>query len=116
MRKLQIGGAVQAAHEGADQRAVIVLHLPGVGAVHVFGGHFTRQCIDLLVQVHDQQVQAVATLAVAVGEFGQCGAAHALVVGQGMELAQPVVSPHGQRLGVGLPGGAQGAGHGGEVV
>ena len=67
VRKLQGGRAVQAAHEGADQRAVIVLHLPGVGAVHVFGGHFTRQCIDLLVQVHDQQVQAVAALAVAAG-------------------------------------------------
>ena len=116
VRKLQIGGAVQAAHEGADQRAVIVLHLPGVGAVHVFGGHFTRQCIDLLVQVHDQQVQAVAALAVAVGQFGQCGAAQTLVVGQGMELAQPVVSPHGQRVCAGLPGVAQGAGHGGEVV
>ena len=116
VRKLQLGRAVQAAHEGAYQRAVIVLHLPGVGAVHVFGGHFTRQCIDLLVQVHDQQVQAVAALAVAVGQFGQCGAAQALVVGQGMELAQPVVSPHGQRVCAGLPGVAQGAGHGGEVV
>jgi len=85
VRELERCRAVQTAHERADQRAVLLVDLPHVRAVEVFGGDLARHRIELLVQVHHEQVQAVADLAVAVGELRERGALQPFV---GVERAQ----------------------------
>ena len=116
VRELQGGRAVQAAHEGLNQRAVVVVHLPDMSAIDVVGGQFARKGVDLLVQVHYQQVQAVARLVVAVGQLVQVCAVQTFIVGQAAQFLQPVVAPPGQRRSASLPGVAHRACHGGQIV
>jgi hypothetical protein len=68
--ELEWRGAVQAAHESFDVRSIGRLQLPDVGAADLFARQTASQTIELLVQVHDQQVKAVPVEVVTV--VGTC--------------------------------------------
>jgi len=70
MVELQRQGLVHAAHEGADEGAVLAADVVGLGAVDHFGGHPGLEGVEHLVHVHHQQVQAVGLFAVARGHGG----------------------------------------------
>ena len=111
--ELEGRGAMQALHEGADQRAVAVQQMPDVGAVDDLAGHLGGQFVDLLVQVHDQQVQAVAIVSLTMGERMQLGLVELLSM-QGVQPVLPLVhAPVG--LVVGGTGQQHRSGHQGEV-
>jgi hypothetical protein len=71
--------AVAAGHEGGDQGSIRIAEAEGVTAVDGFTGQAHLQRIQGTVHIHDQQVQAVATRAVARGN-GANGFAGELVV------------------------------------
>ena len=61
-------GAMQTRHEGRNQLASLLRELEDSGAIQVLGGDLGLEMVERLVQVHDQQVHAVATAAITVGE------------------------------------------------
>ncbi len=105
---------MQALHEGAHEGAVAVFEVPDVGTVDDLAGHLGGEFVDLFVQVHDQQVQAVAVLALTVGEGVQLCLVELFAV-EGVEPVLPLMHALVWFL-VGGAGHQHRAGHQGEVV
>ena len=66
--ELEFARLVDAGHEGGDQRAVVLAHPVDLGAVDRLGGELLLEPVQLLVQVHDQQVQTIAHVPLPGGE------------------------------------------------
>ncbi|MBZ9797269.1 hypothetical protein [Mesorhizobium sp. ES1-4] len=68
MVELQRSRAVEALHESGNKRSVLLGQLPDMGAIDRLVGEMRRQLIERLVQIHDQQVEAVFVTAFAAGQ------------------------------------------------
>ncbi len=68
MIELERRGAVDALHEGGDQRAVGVTDAVGTAAADGLAGQIPLQRIQGAVHVHHQQMQTVAARTVARGD------------------------------------------------
>ena len=71
MVELERCRAVEPTHEGTDQATVGIAQLPDLRTVDHLAGQGLGQVVDLLVQIHDQQVQAVPAIALALGQAVQ---------------------------------------------
>ena len=92
--------AVQSAHEGAYQRTVFRLDMPDMGAIQVLGGNRAGQTVDLLVQIHYQQVEAVARGAIAMGQAVQVGGTQAIVITACLQPVMPVCAARAEAFGI----------------
>ncbi len=92
--QLERRGAVHPPHEGAHAQPVLRPQLPAVRAVDLFAGNLHRQLVEVLVQVHDEDMKAVALVAVAVRQLAQSRHAEAVL----RQRVQPVVPPRHARL------------------
>ncbi len=63
--------AVQTAHERADQSAIILLKQPDMSPVNFFASQIGGQVIDLLMQIHDQDMKAVSISSFAMHQAAQ---------------------------------------------
>ena len=59
MVEFQLRGAIDAGHEGRDQRPISVSNIIGGGAVHALLGQRRLHRVELLVQIHHKAMQAV---------------------------------------------------------
>ncbi len=86
--KGQGGGPIEAAHESRDAGARKIVEARAMRAVHALDGGLGRQAVDEAMQVHHQQMHAVAGLATGGAERRDLpvGDAVALESGQGREL------------------------------
>jgi len=66
--ELELSRPIDARHEGEHQRGVALAQMIGGRAADPLLGQRRLQCIENLVQVHDELVQAVAAPAVGAGD------------------------------------------------
>ena len=67
--KLEPSGSVKPAHEGNNACAVLGLQFPYVGTVNYLARQLARKVVDLLVQIHHQEMQAVLAASAAMCEL-----------------------------------------------
>ncbi|MCK9989106.1 MAG: hypothetical protein RugAbin2_00120 [Rugosibacter sp.] len=113
--KLQRCRAVQAAHEGLDQWPVGVLDLPDMRAIQVLRGNLASQGIEPLVQIHDQEMEAISILAASARQVGQRRRVDPFVIRHRMQFFQPGITSADQFRKVFLATVAEGPRHDGEI-
>ena len=89
MAKLQRCSGMDAALESLHPFTVTGRDLPDMRPHDVFGCHLGRHGVDGLVKVHDQQVQAVRPVVIAMGDFGQRVVGKPLLVLKLLQAGQP---------------------------
>ena len=67
--KLEPSGSVKPAHEGNNACAVLGLQFPHIGSVNHLARQLARKVVDLLVQIHHQEMQAVLAASAAMCEL-----------------------------------------------
>ncbi|WP_441710411.1 hypothetical protein [Hyphomicrobium sp. 2TAF46] len=89
MAELERPGAVEAPHERGNARPVLCRQLPDMGAIDRFVREVCRQTIDGLMQIHNQDMKAVALATLAAGQLLQLIG----IEGARGKLTEPIAPP-----------------------
>ena len=115
MRKFQRCRALQSAHECLDQWTIRILDLPDVGTLQILGGNLAGHCVELLVQIHHQDMEAVSTIAITLGQVSQRLTGKSFVILQRMKSLKPQLTSRHQSRGAFPATVAKRASHDGQV-